>query len=134
MGAWGVLAYDNDDANDWAYELEAVNDLSLIESALAAVEAADGYLDASEACNALAACEVLARLRGNSGYQNAYTEKVDLWVQQHPLQPSAELLARASSVMDRILADDSELREIWEESDATEWLASMADLRARMTA
>jgi hypothetical protein len=134
MGAWGVLAFDNDDANDWAYELDGVNDLSLVETALAAVEGADDYLEVTEACNALAACEVLARLRGNFGYQNAYTEKVDLWVKKHPLKPSAELIARASSVLDRILADGSELRELWEEADATEWLASISDLRGRMTA
>ena len=27
MGAWGVLAFDNDDANDWAYDLEEADDL-----------------------------------------------------------------------------------------------------------
>ncbi|MGE3819895.1 MAG: DUF4259 domain-containing protein, partial [Isosphaeraceae bacterium] len=34
MGIWGVLAFDNDTANDWAYDLEDVDDLSLVESAL----------------------------------------------------------------------------------------------------
>ncbi len=134
MGAWGVSAFDNDDANDWAYELEGVNDLSLIESALGAVERADDYLEASEACNALAACEVLARLRGHFGYQNAYTERVDLWVKAHPVMPSAELIARAASVIDRILSDRSELRELWEVTDASEWTASVLALRDRMTA
>ena len=28
MGAWGVLAFDNDDANDWAYGLEEADDHS----------------------------------------------------------------------------------------------------------
>ena len=133
MGAWGVSAFDNDDANDWAYELESVSDLSLIDSALAAVEGADDYLEATDACNALAACEVLARLRGNSGYQNAYTEKVDLWVKAHPLKPSGELITRAAAAIDRILADRSELRELWEEADATEWRTSVLELRARTT-
>ncbi len=66
MGAWGELAFDNDTANDWAYYLEDVDDLSLVESALSEVEEiGDEYLDQDVACNALAACETLARLQGN---------------------------------------------------------------------
>lgn len=34
LGAWGVLAFDNDTANDWAYDLEGADDLSLVRSAL----------------------------------------------------------------------------------------------------
>ena len=116
-----------------AYAPDGVGDLSLIDSTLAAVEGADDYLEATEACNALAACEVLARLRGNSGYQNAYTEKVDQWVKAHPVKPSDELVARAAAAIDRILADRSELRELWEEAEATEWRASVLELRARVT-
>jgi len=62
MGAWGVLAFDNDEANDWAYDLVEADDLSLVESAFDMVAAADDYLEAPDASNALAACEVLARL------------------------------------------------------------------------
>ena len=134
MGAWGVLAFDNDDANDWAYDLDGVSDLSLVVSAFTAVDGADEYLEAPEACIALAACEVLARLRGNFGYQNAYTEKVDAWVKQHPQQISPELLAQASSVLDRILGDGSELRELWAEDDSTEWIESVENLRGRLGA
>jgi hypothetical protein len=32
VGAWNVLAFDNDHANDWAYDLDGVSDLSLVES------------------------------------------------------------------------------------------------------
>jgi hypothetical protein len=135
MGAWGVLAFDNDDANDWAYGLDDVADLSLVESAFAAIEQAGNYLEAPEACNALAACEVLARLQGNPGYQNAYTEKVDEWIAAHPSKPSPALIPRASAVIDRILAENSELRELWNESEeCAQWLASVEDLRGRMRA
>lgn len=64
MGAWGVLAFDNDDACDWAHDLESVDDFSLIESAFEDVESEDEYLEADEASIALAACEVLARANG----------------------------------------------------------------------
>jgi hypothetical protein len=134
MGAWGVLAFDNDDANDWAYELDNVTDLSLVESAFETVESADDYLEAPEASNALAACEVLARLKGHPGYTNVYTEKVDEWVKQNPQTPSPELIARGHAVIDRVLGEDSELLELWSEGDPSEWLAAVEDLRRRMNA
>jgi hypothetical protein len=134
MGAWGVLAFDNDDANDWAYGLDGVSDLSLVESAFGAVESAGtGYLDQGVACNALAACEVLARLRGRPGYSNAYTEGVDRWVAAHPLDPPAGLVARGETAIVRILGPESELRELWEDSGDDEWRAAVEDLRSRMS-
>ena len=134
MGAWGVLAFDNDDANDWAYGLDGVSDLSLVESAFAEVESAGaGYLESPAATNALAACEVLARLRGRPGYTNAYTEKVDRWVAAHRIDPPSGLITRGGAVIARILGPDSELRELWEEAGDEEWRAAVEDLRLRMS-
>jgi hypothetical protein len=132
MGAWGHLAFENDDACDWACDLEDVADLSLVEEALGAVEEADDYLEAPEAAMAIGACELLARLRGSHGYQNDDTKKVDAWVREHPMQPSPQMLARATAVIDRILGDDSELRQLWEEADDSEWVACVEDLRSRL--
>jgi hypothetical protein len=134
MGAWGVLAFDNDDAADWAFGLAKVSDLSLVELAFARVDEADNYLEAPEACAALAACEVLARLLGRAGYENAYTKPVDEWVKQHPLKPSPAMLTHATSIISRILDDKSELRDLWEEGDASEWLQAIEDLRHRLRA
>jgi hypothetical protein len=133
MGAWGVLAFDNDTANDWAYDLEDVDDLSLAEGAFDQVEQAGGeYLDADAACEALAACEVVARLEGRPGYTNTYTEKVDQWVEAHPMVPPVEVVTRANAVIDRILGENSELRELWQDAGEEEWLQAVADLRRRI--
>jgi uncharacterized protein (DUF2126 family) len=133
MGAWGVLAFDNDDANDWAYGLDEVNDLSLVESALQEVEAVGTeYLELPTASNALAAAEVLARLRGRPGYTNAYTEKVDQWVAAHQIAPDPGLINRAEAAIDRIVGSDSELRQVWEEADLEPWLKAVSGLRARL--
>ena len=127
------MAFDNDDANDWAYDLEEANDLSLIESAFDTVEEAEDYLEAPDASNALAACEVLARLNGKPGYKNAYTKKVDEWVAAHPHTLSPALVSRANAVIDRILGETSELKELWAESEENgAWLASVEDLRQRL--
>jgi len=130
-----VLAFDNDDANDWAYGLDGVSDLSLVETAFEQVEAvgSSGYLEQGVACNALAACEILARLRGRPGYTNAYTEKVDQWVAAHRIDPPAGLMARGEATIDRILGPGSELRELWEEAGDEEWRTAVDDLRSRMS-
>ena len=93
-------------------------------------------MESDAACKALAACEVLARLRGQPGYTNSYTETVDKWVASHRKQivPSEEVLARASDAIDRILGEGSELRELWDEARSDEWRAAVEDLRTRLRA
>ena len=133
MGAWGVLAFDNDDASDWAYGLEEADDLSPVEAALDAVERADGYLEAQDASNALAACEVLARLNGRPAYTYAFTETVDQWVAAHPQPPTAALPERAIAAIDRVLGENSELKELRADTDENgAWLAAVEDLRRRV--
>ena len=134
MGTWGYLAFDNDAANDWKYDLEKTKDLSYVERAFTELEEiGDEYLDQDFACNALAACEVIAQLQYNFGYENAYTESVDKWVRKTKIKPTAKLIARASAVIDRILAENSELPELRDESGTgDEWRATVEDLRARL--
>jgi len=132
MGAWGTKAFDNDDANDWAYSLEKVTDLSLVKEAFDAVEFASDYIAAPVACNALAACEVLARLLGNTGYQNSYTEKVDVWVKAHPQMPPEDVLAQARIMTDLILGPQSELNELWEGDEHEAWRMDVQDLKKRL--
>ena len=51
----------------------------------------------------------------------------------HPQTPSPALLARANAIIDRILSDDSELKDLWADSDEnSNWLASVDDLRQRL--
>jgi hypothetical protein len=136
MGAWGYRAFDNDQACDWLCDLKEVDDLSLIEAALAAVEKTNGdnEVDQDLACNALGACEVLARLSGRPGYNDASTRSIDEWVGAHPLKPPPALLKRAVTAIDRILGDNSELRELWDEGgkEAEQWYAAVTDLRSRL--
>jgi uncharacterized protein DUF4259 len=133
MGTWGVLAFDNDNADDWAYDLDGLDDMSLVESAFDELEAVgSAYLDQHIACNTLAACEVIARLRGRPGYTNAYTEKVDRWVAAHRIDPAPELINRGTAAIARILGSNSELLQLWEDADAEPWRAAVADLRSRL--
>ena len=134
MGAWGANTFDNDAACDWGYELEAASDLSPVREALARVVAVGAdYLDPDVACEALAACEVIARLKGNWGVRDAYTETVDRWVSEHPTEPSSDLVDQALAAIDRVLSSPSELLELWDEDgENEEWHDAVANLRSRV--
>lgn len=134
MGTWDVGSFDNDDAADWAYELEDCGDLSVIENAIAGVlDPDDDYVEAPVAAEAIAAIEVLARLQGNWGERSAYTETVDAWVERERLPVPAALAKQAVQALDRIVGEQSELRELWAESEEFDaWMASVAELRSRV--
>ena len=134
MGAWAIDALGNDDACDWVYGLDKCNDLALVEETLnKALKEGAAYLESPDACEALAAIEVIARLQGNWGEKNSYSESMDAWVEKTELAPSQELAEKAHKVIARILADDSELRELWQESEEfDEWKASVKNLADRV--
>lgn len=134
MGAWSHESFGNDDAADWIAQLEERKDLGLVESTLDAILAiGDDYLEAPEACEAIAAAEVVARLQGRPGNADADAEAVDEWVAGVKLQAPPALAARARRALDRILTEPSELMELWDESDdAAAWRASVEDLKARL--
>jgi hypothetical protein len=136
MGAWGTGIFDNDTACDWAYDLNETSDLSLIESALDRVLNVDAeYLDASEAEEALAAAETVARLKGNWGIRNSYTEKMDKWVETARLTPPQALIEKALRGVERVLSGPSELLELWSEGEEfTAWEESVKDLSRRLKA
>src|SRR5215470_14388059 len=109
MGAWGRRTFDNDNALEWAADFAEQGDLSFVKQTLERAITAGDKLDTTCACHALAACEVVARLKGNWGPQNALSANVDNWVLAHPGQPSAVLVAQALAAIDRILSPPSML-------------------------
>ena len=134
MGAWSHEPFGNDDANDWAYGLEEVQDLSLIEQAIVQALDVEDYLEAPEGTNAVAAVEVLAKLLGKGTQSDAYTEKVDEWVKSVSIKPSAELLDKAKRVLVRVAGENSELQDLWGEAGSDEWAASIKALQVAISA
>jgi hypothetical protein len=133
MGTWGHDSFENDTACDWSFALEEVGDLRLIEQTIAAVLASE-HVDTSTAEEGIAACEVIARLRGQFGTRDAYTESIDQWVAAHSITPSPELLTQARKAIDSILGEDSELRSSWEDAgELQEWTAAVSNLRSRLS-
>lgn len=132
MGAWGLGNFDNDMAGDWAYGLEGCNDLSVIETAINAVFE-DDYIDSDIGCEALAAIDVLARLKGKFSVKNSYTEEVDAWVASVNVEPSGELIEKALKVLELVVGESSELAELWGESEEfDDWKAGVESLGAHL--
>ena len=135
MGAWGAGNFDNDTANDWAADFVEGGDLSFVREVLEKVAAttAQEHLQERVSCHALAACEVIARLKGNWGTRNSFSKKVDDWVQANPTEPSRDLVQLALRAIDRIVTAPSELMELWDEGrKGPDWRATLADLRERV--
>lgn len=106
----------------------------MIETALQnVVKAGLEPLDATTACEAIAASEVVARLLGQPGSIDAYSETVDSWVMSTSLTPSKALCETALLILGRVETAPSELRDLWLESgELAEWSASVRDLKTRL--
>ena len=133
MGAWSEDTFGNDTACDWIGDFLNAPGLSRVREAINSVLSCDEYLDSDEACDCLAACEVIARQQGKWGVQNTYSDALDRWIRDHPLAIPQELKIAADSAIGRILAPNSELSELWnEEGRNDEWHRAINDLRVRV--
>jgi len=132
VGTWGTGPFDNDDAADWVYELEAAPDAEVVRTALRRVTLASEYLDAPDASIGLAAAEVVAADR--DGPAPKLPDSVVAWVQAHRESFDAADRAAALAVVDRVLGADSELNELWLETGDRAWIDRVHDLRRRLGA
>lgn len=130
MGAWGAGVFDNDDALDWIDQLENGGATALTE-AFAAIADADAYVDASDASMALAAAEVAAAARGRPAAD--LPGEVEAWVKLNGASVAPDVIPLAMDAVRRV-REDSELRELWEEQDPSEWYAAVDDLLGRLRA
>lgn len=138
MGTWAVDAFGNDYAQDWAEDLRETSNLDAVEDTLdTALDTSTGELEAPFAAEALVAIEVLARLQGKGGERSDDSAAVDDWVDARKAKARvrADLADKAGRAIERILSEQSELRELWAESEHyAEWRASVEDLRGRIIA
>ncbi|WP_329623766.1 DUF4259 domain-containing protein [Streptomyces sp. NBC_01255] len=129
MGTWDIGPFDSDTAADFSYSVDeapAEKKAEVLREAFREVTATgDDYLDSDLAVEAIAsAALVAAQCPGGDPVTTAYGPKEPL-----PELP-AELRPLAVAALDRILTPESELLELWEESDGEEWKAGIRKLRA----
>jgi hypothetical protein len=129
MGTWDESAFGNDTAADWGGNLVDADDEQVVRATLELAEGA-GDLGASDGARVLAAAEVVAAAAGRPLVADAYSERVLAWAAERPQLAELEPLAVRAVV--RVVGDDSELRELWEEAGASAWVATVQDLLARL--
>ncbi len=135
MGAWGSGPFENDDACDWLDEL-ADSGVAALRAALALADDAE-YLEAPDGSVIVAAAEVVAQMGvdtddddDDDDDDDAPDELVAFLADCGPPPPA--LVAAARAALDRVTADESELRELWQDAEGGAWQAAIDDLKRRL--
>jgi Domain of unknown function (DUF4259) len=136
VGTWDVGPFDNDAAADWCgglHDADPARRVELIRAALAAVaDHGDGYLDSDLAADAIAAAAVVAsQLPGSTPVTSPYAP--DFLLAGGVVDVPAGVPSLALRALDRITADNSEWRELWEEDPDSYAQAVAALLPVRTT-
>jgi hypothetical protein len=121
MGAWGPGPFDNDDAGDWVYSLEADG----VTAIAAAIDLDENHPEAPAASEAVAAAAVVGLAHGLTVES---IEEVDDWVAGADTDTVAAFAPAAAVALDRVLGG-SELAELHDEAGNDDWRQQVAALR-----
>jgi len=135
LSSWSANNFGNDDALDWLDFLSDGGSVDNIVDALKDVVDApqEEFLDGRLCCQALAAAEMVACALDTPPEQD-YPEIAKVWLEENPINVTEELASLAIKAVDRIEID-SELKELWEESEARDdWYKVLEDLKLRLAA
>jgi hypothetical protein len=129
MGTWDTGHFDNDTAADFSGKLDEAAEAereAIIRTALTSTIESDEYLDSYEASQAVASAALIAaQLPGGTPVTTAYGPDKPLPAFSPDLRPLAV------QALDRVLAKESELAELWDETEyGPKWRESVAELQA----
>jgi hypothetical protein len=132
MGAWGEGPFDNDTAADWSAAFADVGGpagIELVEEALraAAETGEDDYLESHEGALALAAAELVAAVRGMDVERSPYNRAALAWVAASRPDAGSGTVSLAVGALERVLAPESELVELWEDAGTATWRPLVED-------
>jgi hypothetical protein len=131
VGAWGPGSFENDDALDWIGELaDAKDGWALVRMTLTVVAKAD-YAEAPESSAALASAEGVAIALGKPPSVTVPGE-LSTWVARHRSGCSEELRVLALRTVQRVRSD-SELKDLWGDSENADWDDVVGDLERRLS-
>jgi hypothetical protein len=128
MGAWGAKAFENDSALDWFAELEN-GGVAVLREALDAAASSTDYLEVDEGSAAIAAAEIVAAAA--SGKRDRLSNDAAAWLDGNARAISADDRALAKRAVQRVLGEDSELCQLWDDNGPdNEWRADVRGLLA----
>lgn len=129
MGTWGIGSFENDDAADFMIDALQSGDLSLLGEVFDNVLTSSEYVEAPDATVAIVAAEIVAAALGRPTLAAQQEDGLADWLARIRPTIDATTAAQARDALTRILADHSELRELWEETDDFhDWQATVVEL------
>lgn len=130
MGAWGIKNFENDSALDWVGEFVDNADPEFISETLIDVIENDDYIEVDEGSYALAAAEIVAAW--NKKKSSDYPEEGMEEIEKIQVNNLSELKTLSLKAIEKVKTN-SELKELWEETDEfSEWQALLDDLGKRL--
>ncbi|GIH91148.1 DUF4259 domain-containing protein [Planobispora siamensis] len=135
MGTWDSGPFDNDSAADWCGGLDDAdpNDRAgMVRQALLDVTESADYLDVDEGAAAMAAVAIIAaECCDGPPVTSAYAP--DFLLEGGRIGLPDDLVPLALRALDRVLGEDSELWQLWEEADGgRSLLTEVGPLRAAL--
>lgn len=133
MGTWGIGSFENDDAADFMIDVLDSGDLSLIREVLDNVLTSTEYVEARDAALAIVAAEIATAALGRATLAAQQEAGLADWLAR--IRPTIDdnLRQQAVNALRRILAEHSELRELWEDTgDFQDWQATVMDLEQQL--
>lgn len=124
MGAWGAGPFDNDDAQDFVLDLADAPQQELQQRLADALALPEGYVEAPEASTAVAAAALVAI---GAGMAAPDSPTVTDFVGSRTIPASPELRDAARAALDRVVSEDSELWELWQDAGQAEVVTASYD-------
>ena len=117
MGTWSSAPFGNDTAKDWALHLEASQGAALVSDTIQRCLKEKSQVDAAVAAETIAAATVIAA----AAYEPVRGVSADIksWIRLQGFVPTKKLVNESRRAVKRVMKD-SELRDLWEESDGLE--------------
>lgn len=132
MNLWGTGPFDNDAAKAFVDEVLQDGDYALAEAFDVVLDADMDFIEAEEGFRVVAAAEILAAVL-TDGTSRLVDAGLRGWVQNADASALAALKTSARNALKRVLSDQSELDDLWEESsDAEAWRSEVERLRAAL--
>jgi hypothetical protein len=130
MGAWDASAFGNDDASDMVSDLlERSNPKDYLTQILAHAREAD-YLEAPEGSQMVAAAAIVAASKDKESI--SVPGNAASWIDENG-DMLRSLAGTALEAVSRVRGDNSELHELWQESDEfPAWIAELNRISAAL--
>ena len=132
MGTWGTGSFENDSAADFIKEVVEDGAVALREALEVVLDPELDYIEVEEGSRAIAAAEIIAAITSGD-HRNITDADLLSWVEEANASSLSGQREQALDAVDRVLGPDSELPELWEDSDdQRDWQRDVQRLRSSL--